>query len=43
MIYSDKIYDSVWCNFSTEEELQAILDEAQPPKLTNQIPDQHLN
>lgn len=36
MIYSDKIYDSVWCNFSTEEELQAILDEAQPPKLTNQ-------
>ena len=36
MIYSDKIYDSVWCNFSTEEELQAILDKAQPPKLTNQ-------
>ena len=36
MIYSDKIYDSVWCNFSTEEELQAILDEAKPPKLTNQ-------
>ena len=36
MVYSDKIYDSVWCNFSTEEELQAILDEAQPPKLTNQ-------
>lgn len=36
MVYSDKIYDSVWCNFSTEEELQAILDKAQPPKLTNQ-------
>ncbi len=36
MIYSDKIYDSVWCNFSNEAELQAILDEAQPPKLTNQ-------
>ena len=36
MVYSDKIYDSVWCNFSTEEELQAILDEAQSPKLTNQ-------
>ena len=36
MIYSDKIYDSVWVDFYSEAELQALLDNATPPKLTNQ-------
>ena len=36
MIYSEKIYDSVWVDFYSEAELQALLDNATPPKLTNQ-------
>ena len=36
MIYSEKIYDSVWVDFYSEAELQALLENATPPKLTNQ-------
>ena len=36
MVYSDKIYDSVWCDFFSEKELQSLLASANPPKLTNQ-------
>lgn len=36
MVYSDEIYNSVWCDFFSEKELQALLTSANPPKLTNQ-------
>ena len=36
MFYSDEIYNSVWCDFFNEKELQALLTSANPPKLTNQ-------
>ena len=36
MVYSDKIYDSVWCDFFSEKELQSLLASANPPKLTDQ-------
>ena len=38
MFYSDEIYNSVWCDFFNEKELQALLTSANSPKLTNQNP-----